>query len=131
VNVTYCDTLQKQNYAEFGNDTGKYKLSCGNNTAVAKSYNQSITCACYAGYQGFGCALVGNKLAVLAVLGAGLIALIVLMALLGAGLAGGGAVAVSQGVASASDASVISSPLYEGNQGSGNNPLFHEAYELM
>jgi len=132
VNVTYCDELDRINKEKYGNDTTKYEISCGNNSALARGYNQTGACACFPGFSGFNCALGGSRsVALIAALSAGLIALIVLMALLGAAVAGGGAVAVSSGVASTSDATVMVSPIYEGSNASGANPLFSADYELM
>jgi hypothetical protein len=69
-------------------------MDCGDNANTSRRYNQTGACACFAGYTGLNCALFGAKtLVALAALGAGLIALIVILALLGAAMAGGGAVA--------------------------------------
>jgi len=114
LNTSSCDSLDKQNKLKYGNDTGLYLLSCGNNSKVAQANNQTGACACFAGYQGLNCALIGTKkLIALAVLGAGLIALIVLLALLGAALAGGGAAAVATGAGATSDAVIVNNPLAE------------------
>jgi len=132
VNLTTCDKLDKENKKKYGNDTGLYLLSCGNNANISRGYNQTGACACFQGFEGLNCVIAGKKtLLALAALGAGLIALIVILAILGAAMAGGGAAAVSSGVSQGSDASVISSPLYEGAGGSGNNPLHGEMYDAL
>jgi len=112
-----------------------YLLSCGTNANQSKEFNQTGACACFQGFVGLNCAIVGRKtLVALAGLAAGLIALIVIAALLAAACASGGAVAVSSGVANASDGAIVNSPLYQANESSGANPLFGEgdpdAYEL-
>jgi hypothetical protein len=127
VNLTRCAELEKENKQKYGNDTGLYLLSCGTNANKSKEFNQTGACACFQGFVGLNCAVEGRKtLVALAALSAGIIALIVLLALLGAALAGGGAAAVSTGVANSSDASIFSSPLYQANESSGHNPLFDE-----
>jgi len=132
VNISTCDKLEKDNKAKYGNDTSLYLLSCGNNSNVSKANNLTGACACYQGKQGLNCLVPGafNKV-VFAALSAGIIALIVILALLGAACAGGGAAAVSSGVSAGGEGAVITSPLYQGNQGSGSNPLFNEVYEIL
>jgi hypothetical protein len=95
VNFSYCQQLAIDNVAKYGNDTAAYPLSCGANANISAAYNQTGACACYQGFTGLNCGIVGSKtLVALAALSAGLIALIVVMALLGAAVCGGGAVAV-------------------------------------
>jgi hypothetical protein len=132
VNLTRCAELEKENKQKYGNDPGLYLLSCGKNANISKSFNQTGACACFQGYEGLNCGIVGKKtLVALAALGAGLIALIVILAVLGAACAGGGAAAVSSGVAQNTDGTVTNSPLYQGSTASGGNPLYSEAYELL
>jgi len=132
VNLTECARLEKENKLKYGNDTGLYPLSCGQNLNTSKKYNQTGACACFQGFVGLNCAIIGRKtLVALAALGAGIIALIVVLAILGAACAGGGAAAVSSGVAQGSDGTVINSPLYQANAGSADNPLYCEAYEML
>jgi hypothetical protein len=124
VNLSTCEKLEKENKKKFGADTGLYLLSCGANANTSKSFNQTGACACYQGFIGLNCLIVGKiSNIVFAALGAGLIALIVILAILGAALAGGGAAAVSNQVASPSDATVMTSPLYQSNNASGTNPI--------
>jgi hypothetical protein len=69
-------------------------LDCGDNANTSRRYNQTGACACFQGYTGLNCALFGAKtLVALAALGAGLIAMIVILAIVGAAMAGGGAMA--------------------------------------
>jgi hypothetical protein len=78
-----------------GNETSQYPLSCGTNANISRGYNQTGACACNQGFTGLNCAIIATKtLVALAALGAGLIALIVILALLGAAMCGGGAIAV-------------------------------------
>jgi len=121
VNLSTCAQIDSDNKKNHGNDTGAYDLSCGTNAATAKKNNQTGACACFQGFTGLNCALIGKKNDVIigAALGAGLIALIVIMALLGAAIFGGGAVAVSTGVAGATEATVFNNPL------AGQDNLFH------
>jgi len=124
VNLSTCNQIQAENVKKFGNNTGAYPQSCGNNSARAKANNQTGACACFQGFSGLNCAIVGKKNDVIigAALGAGLIALIVIMALLGAAIFGGGAVAVSTGVAGATEATVFNNPMAI-NEASHQNPL--------
>jgi len=133
VNLSYCDALEKENIRNYGNETGDYKESCGTNANVSRGFNQTGACACFQGFVGLNCALVGrnNALVLAAALSAGLIALIVILAILGAALAGGGAAAVAGGVVSNSDPVIIDSPLYEANNASGSNPLQGDAYSAF
>jgi hypothetical protein len=135
VNLTKCAELEKENKQKYGNETGLYLLSCGTNANQSKEFNQTGACACFQGFVGLNCALEGRRtLLGLAGLAAGLIALIVIAALLCAALAGGGAVAVSSGVTNPTDGTVINSPLYSANESSGVNPMFGmeeaDAYQL-
>jgi hypothetical protein len=132
VNLTRCAQLEKENKQKYGADEGLYLLSCGKNANKSKSFNQTGACACFQGFEGLNCGIFGKKtLVALAALGAGLIALIIILAILGAALAGGGAAAVSTGVAQSTEGTVTNSPLYEGSTASGGNPLYAEAYELL
>jgi len=132
VNLTRCADLEKENKAKYGNDSAYYLLSCGTNANISKSYNQTGACACFQGFQGLNCAVAGDKKFIaLAALGAGLIALIVILAILAAALAGGGAAAVSTGVAQKTDGTVVNSPLYVENSASGTNQLYDSAYSLL
>jgi len=130
LNLTACDKLAKENFDKFGNDSTKYDLSCGTNADFARKNNQTGACACVKGFTGFNCANIGksNNVIIGAALGAGLIALIVILGLLGAAVFGGGAVAVSTGVAGATEATVFNNPL-AGQENLYHNPL-HD-YEAL
>jgi len=132
VNLSRCASLEKENREKYGNDSAYYLLSCGSNANISKSYNQSGACACFQGFNGLNCAVVGDKKFIaLAALGAGLIALIVILAILAAALAGGGAAAVSTATAQNSQGHVVNSPIYEENKASGVNQLYDSAYMIL
>jgi hypothetical protein len=126
VNLTTCDRLRADNNKKFGNDTGSYPLSCGDNANESRKYNQTGACACFQGFVGVNCALIGSKsLVALAALGAGLIALIVILAIVAALIAGGGAAAVGTQTASNSQATLFNNPLAQ-NEYEHQSALYHE-----
>jgi len=91
---------------------------------ASRANNQTGACACFQGYTGLNCALIGKKtLIALAALGAGLIALIVVLALVGAAVAAGGAAAVGTSVGAGSDAVITNNPLHQPKGAEVNNPL--------
>jgi hypothetical protein len=103
------------------------RITCTNgNVNASKKYNQSSLCACKAGYDGLNCALtVSFNNAIFAALAGGIIALIVILAVLAAlGILGGGALAVSQSVGLATEMPVINNPLFQAKAVGSENSLF-------
>jgi uncharacterized iron-regulated membrane protein len=88
--------------------------------------NQSALCACVDGQAGLNCLLVGTplNLALVGGIAAGILALIIVLAILGLALCGGGAYAATTALAAEPSGAIEVNPLYEGAGQNNDNPLF-------
>jgi len=119
VNATKCDDPTFEGKEQ---KNGKTYSCKANKNATA---NASVLCACIPGFAGINCALIAAGTDILApVLAAGIIAAIVLAALLGLLCAGGGAAAAATGLAGANTTSIVNNPIYVPGETAYANPLF-------
>jgi hypothetical protein len=88
--------------------------------------NQSSLCACIDGQGGLNCILAAAPLdlALVGGIAAGIIALIIVLAILGLALCGGGAYAATTALASEPAGAIEVNPLYEPAGSDMSNPLF-------
>lgn len=88
--------------------------------------NQSHLCACVDGHAGLNCILAAAplNLALVGGIAAGILALIIVLAVLGLALCGGGAYAATTALASEPSGAIEVNPLYEGAGMDQSNPLF-------
>jgi hypothetical protein len=113
-----------------GKATGKDKdliYTCSDEN-LNKTYtnNQSSLCACLDPFTGVNCGAIGEGIDIKLAAGiaAGIIAAIVVLAILGLVLFGGGAYAATTALAAAPNAAVDMNPLYQGAETAGDNPLY-------
>jgi len=129
VNSSVCAMLES---TKGNGDCGKYKHpqfgcpNCGKNANATAKNNQTSACACYSGASGLNCAVVGGKSLALAALSAGIVAAIVIAALLLFAIFGGGTYAISQKVIASDEASVYNNPLYDGQKKDNFSPIHQQ-----
>jgi len=120
VNTSSCAALAQANA-----NTNPNQYACGSNYNNSIASNYSVTCACVPGISGINCGDSRLSLGAIAAISGGIIAAIVLAALVALGLAGGGAMAMTNAMTASHEGGLFNNPLYEGKQQEGQNPL-HE-----
>jgi hypothetical protein len=125
VNVSYCLQIQAMPDGVIYLDGIAYSCDQGNlNDTLSR--NQSALCICIDGQTGINCLGVGTplNLALVGGIAAGILALIIILAILGLALCGGGAYAATTALASEPAGAVEVNPLYIGAGADAANPLY-------
>jgi len=101
---------------------------CENKTVVDPNNSSNVTnasaCACFDKYSGDNCAVVPVDVVLISSITAGAIAGIVIAVIAFLAIAGGGAYAAAQAMATGGAAPVVNNPLYRGDGNQGVNPLY-------
>jgi hypothetical protein len=126
VNASFCKWIYAQPDHVWRHENGKAYTCDQNILNDTLARNQSNLCACVDGQGGLNCILAATplNLALVGGIAAGILALIIVLAILGLALCGGGAYAATTAIASEPTGSIDVNPLYVGAGTDMSNPLF-------